>query len=73
MRWRDHTELPDGKDDLALITVSSRSDGGNPFFLPELYFYDADEEQWYGCANLLLLKHAVFRWLPAFDLLQAIP
>lgn len=72
MRWHDHTELPAGKD-LALIVVSSRIAGGDPFFLPELYYYDADDEHWYGCANLLLIKHAEFRWLPAFDLLQSIP
>lgn len=72
MRWRDHTELPDGKD-LALIAVSSRIDGGDPFFLPELYYYDEDDAHWYGCANRLQIKHPTFRWLPAFDLLQAIP
>ena len=68
--WRPHTELPAGKD-LALIAV--QRDGGAPFFLPELYYHDEDDGHWYGCAHFLQIKHQVFHWLPAFDLLQTLP
>ncbi len=70
MKWRNHTELPAGKD-LALIAV--QREGAAPFFLPELYYYDAADGHWYGCANRLQIKHPAFRWLSVHDLLQTLP
>jgi len=71
MRWCPHTERP-ATADLALIVV--RHPGtGVPFVLPELYRFHAADEQWFGATCVLLLKHEVFHWLPAADLLRALP
>ncbi len=71
MRWRPHTERPATADPALIVVRQPRT--GLPFVLPELYRFHASDELWFGAANVLLLKHEVFHWLPEAELLRTLP
>lgn len=75
MRWRPHTEIPDGPQTavVAIRPPKDDPDDVDAVLLAEVQRWDTHFRCWMGESNGLKIKHAEYWWLPEGELLITLP
>ena len=74
LTWRPHTERPAGPETaLIAILLPDEDDKPEPALMTELHIWDRAANCWMSERGGMPIRHPVFWWLPAVEVLPSLP